>query len=121
MPIWSGEWWSNQYPAMFAKGTVIADIPDDITSMEDTEIKIRLTYTGVYMNGTVSDIVSKGSYKDGRVKMYAQYGGGALTYDVALNGEVLEGTYELTNPIDKGTVKLVQGEYTSNNPACIIS
>lgn len=120
MGIWSGEWWSSKYPAMFAKGTVVVNLPEDLESINNNIINVKLTYTGIYKNGVVEELASTGSYIDNRIKMSAPYENGTLTYDIEIKEDSLDGTYVLTTPMDSGSVKLIQGENPGNPGQCII-
>jgi len=121
MTIWSGNWWSEQYSSFFAKGTVSAELPDDITSLDNTEINFQMRYTGIYRNGAVENLKSNATYKDGRVDMLINYNGGILSYSITVVGDNLEGKYSLTNPYDRGSVQLRKGTEDADSSACIIS
>ena len=121
MPIWSGNWWSEQYLSFFAKGTVAVNLPDDVTSLNNTEVDIQMKYTGIYRNGAVEDLKSTATYNEGKIDMTVKYNQGLLSYSVSTIGDSLEGKYSLTNPYDKGSVQLRKGAENTEGSGCVIS
>lgn len=121
MVIWSGNWWSEEYSSFFAKGTILANLPEDITSLNNTEIDIEMRYTGIYRNGATEYLKSIGSYQNGRIEMTVKYNRGYLSYSVSVSDDLLEGKYTLSNPTDKGSVKLRKGEGNTDTSGCTIA
>lgn len=120
MVIWSGNWWSEQYSSFIVKGTVTANLPDDVTLLDNTEVDINMKYTGVYRNGDVVNLKSTATYDEGTINMTINYNQGLLSFTLNVIGNNLEGKYLLTNPYDKGSVQLRQG-MQNNSSSCLIS
>lgn len=120
MVTWSGNWWSEQYSSFFVKGTVTVDLPENITSLNNTEINVDMKYTGIYRGGDVVNLKSTATYDNGIINISLNYNNGLLSFTLTLVGNSLEGKYLLTNPYDKGSVQLKQGEQ-NNSSGCLIS
>lgn len=122
MTKWVGDWWSEQYPSFFVKGTVSADLPEDITALNDTEVDIVMKYTGFYRSGDVEHLRGITTYDEGTINMTVKYNNGILSYTINVSDGGLNGKYTLTNPHDRGSVRLQRlTEGKEDNSYCLLS
>lgn len=110
-PQFKGYWSSTYYSNFFAKGDVVIfsnktlDI-NDLSSADGTEIEVYIKYTGIYLFSTEKRFKTFLKCDGNKISMEIKYGEGLLRYNLESNGQELVGTYELHQPIDRGTVFL---------------
>jgi hypothetical protein len=123
--LWDGHWRSEYYPGVF--GDVAAALPENMVEQEDlaftAPVVFQYAYLSYFRPGYLAIMTAEGKLSHGEgqhnvppqrltlsIRNSFQDAGGAqsITYQAHLNDNVLEGTYETTDPSDKGTFRLTR-------------
>ena len=67
MTIWKGKWISKSFPNCFMQGEIKFRMPDKLESLNNTLMKAKVKYTGVYKKGTDEIFKGRVTYKNGIV------------------------------------------------------